>query len=196
MVERQLQPRNICDPRVLAAMEKVPRECFVPEESRSRACEDGPLLIGCGQTISQPYIVAFMTELLELRGHERILEIGTGSGYQTAVLAELAAQVFTVEIVPELSSRAETVLAEQAVNNVHFRIGHGQAGWPEQAPFDRLILTAAPAHFPEGLFDQLADGGVAVAPIGDFSQVLVRYRKHAGRIEREETISVIFVPLV
>jgi protein-L-isoaspartate(D-aspartate) O-methyltransferase len=196
MVEQQLRQRGIRDERVLAALAEVPREAFVPQEERDRACDDGPLPIGCSQTISQPYIVAYMSERLELTGGERVLEIGTGSGYQAAVLSRLAAEVFTVEIIAELSRRASATLAGLGCRNVFFREGRGQDGWPEQAPFDRMILTAAPARFPEPLLEQLSEGGVAVAPVGERRQVLVRFRKRGGCIEREETIGVIFVPLV
>ncbi len=196
MVSRQLRTRGLGNERVLAAMERVPRERFVPADLAERACEDGPLPIGCGQTISQPYIVAYMTEKLELDGGERVLEIGTGSGYQAAVLAELATEVCTVEIVSALSRRAAATLAGLGYRNIRYREGRGQEGWPERAPFDRIVLTAAPSRFPDGLFEQLRDGGMALAPVGDFSQSLVRFRKRGGRVTAEELIAVIFVPLV
>lgn len=197
MVEMQIKARGIQDPGVLNAMLKVPREIFVPDSEKSRSYYDGPLGIGNGQTISQPYIVAYMTELLELEGHERVLEIGTGSGYQTAILAELSAEVYTVERVEKLGKRAETLLVDRLkYENIHFRIGDGRQGWPEQAPFHRIILTAAPEDFPEPLLSQLKENGIAVAPVGGFYQSMVRYRKVNGRISRETLIGVSFVPLI
>jgi len=197
MVEQQLRPRGIRDRAVLAAMGKVPRELFVEEGMRGSSYVDGPLPIGCRQTISQPYIVAYMTEELELTGSESVLEIGTGSGYQAAVLAETAARVFTVEVIPELSASARELLEVRlGYRNVFFRVGRGQEGWPEFAPFDRIVLTAAPAEFPVALFGQLGDGGMAIAPVGAGSQSLVRYRKKDGKILADELIGVIFVPLV
>lgn len=197
MVERQLRPRGIRDQAVLAAMGKVPRELFVPANYGANSYLDSPLAIGSGQTISQPYIVAYMTELLELSGRESVLEIGTGSGYQAAVLAETAASVHTVEVIPELSARARSLLQDRLhYRNVFFKVGRGQDGWPEFAPYDRIILTAAPAEFPAPLFDQLAEGGIAVAPVGTDSQRLVRYEKRQGRIHGQDMIGVIFVPLV
>jgi protein-L-isoaspartate(D-aspartate) O-methyltransferase len=197
MVERQLRPRGIRNDAVLSALGKVPRELFLEEGLRASSYVDGPLPIACRQTISQPYIVAYMTEQLELAGGESVLEIGTGSGYQAAVLAETAARVYTVEVIPELGAAAQALLAEGlGYGNVFFRIGHGQEGWPEHAPFDRIVLTAAPAEFPGGLFDQLADGGIALAPVGVDGQRLVRYHKKNGAIRAEELIGVIFVPLV
>jgi protein-L-isoaspartate(D-aspartate) O-methyltransferase len=164
MIEHDLSARGIRDPRVLAAMGRVPRERFVPPEELGRAYGDHPLPIGHGQTISQPYIVAFMTEQLRLRGDEKVLEIGTGSGYQAAVLAECAAEVYTIEIVAELAERSGKLLRELGYDNVHARAGDGYRGWPEQAPFEAIILTAAPDHVPQPLLDQLADGGRMIRP--------------------------------
>jgi protein-L-isoaspartate(D-aspartate) O-methyltransferase len=197
MVEGQLHARGIRSAGVLRAMAKIPRHCFVPEAERGSSYVNGPLPIGFGQTISQPYIVAYMTEALELRGGEKVLEIGTGSGYQTAVLAEIAAQVFTVEVIPELNASARELLSSGLnYKNVFFKIGRGQEGWPEFAPFERMIMTAAPEQFPGALFSQLSEGGIAIAPVGGVDQRLVRFSKRAGRIEATDLIGVIFVPLI
>ncbi|HEX7502884.1 MAG TPA: protein-L-isoaspartate(D-aspartate) O-methyltransferase [Acidobacteriota bacterium] len=197
MVEQQLLRRGIRDRGVLAAMNKVPRELFVDERARASSYADSPLAIDCRQTISQPYIVAYMTEQLELGGKESVLEIGTGSGYQAAVLAEVAARVYTVEVIPELSAQAQSLLKERLhYRNVFFKVGRGQDGWPEFAPYDRIMVTAAPAEFPDGLFAQLAEGGIAVSPVGSYEQRLVRFRKQSGKIHAEDLIGVIFVPLV
>ena len=197
MVEGQLRARGLRSPTVLQAMAKIPRHLFVPEAEKGHSYVNGPLPIGFGQTISQPYIVAYMTEALELRGGEKVLEIGTGSGYQTAVLAEIAAQVYTIEVIPELSRGARELLYNVFnYKNVFFKIGRGQEGWPEFAPFDRMILTAAPGQFPEALFAQLNEGGIIIAPVGGADQRLVRYGKRAGKIEGTDSIGVIFVPLV
>jgi protein-L-isoaspartate(D-aspartate) O-methyltransferase len=197
MVEQQLRARGIRDEAVLRAMGKVPRELFVGEELRASSYIDGPLPIDCRQTISQPYIVAYMSERLELSGGESVLEIGTGSGYQAAILAETAARVCTVEVIPELSAGARALLEERLeYRNILFKVGRGQEGWPEHAPFDRIVLTAAPAEFPRGLFDQLGEGGIALAPVGVDGQCLIRYHKKDGTIRADELIGVIFVPLV
>jgi protein-L-isoaspartate(D-aspartate) O-methyltransferase len=197
MVERQLRARGLRDESVLAAMGKVRRELFVDESSRESSYADAPLAIGCRQTISQPFIVAYMTEQLELSGRETVLEIGTGSGYQAALLAEISARVYTVEVIPELSSQARALLQDRLqYRNIFFRLGRGQEGWPEFAPYDRIILTAAPAEFPAALLAQLAEGGIAIAPVGTADQRLVRYRKQDGKIRAEDLIGVIFVPLV
>jgi protein-L-isoaspartate(D-aspartate) O-methyltransferase len=195
MVRDQLRARDIVDPRVLAAMLKVPRHEFVPEESRRSAYEDGALLLEMGQTISQPYIVAYMTQALELRGTERVLEIGTGSGYQAAVLAEIASEVCTIEILPKLQSQARTVLEKLGYRNIHFRVGDGYLGWPEHAPFDRIIVTAAPDEVPPPLLDQLSDGGRMIIPLGRLSQELVIFEKEKSKIKRHSTIPVRFVPM-
>lgn len=195
MVARQIAARGVEDPRVLEAMRRVPRHEFVPAEHAALAYTDQPLPIGDGQTISQPYIVALMSELLELDGSERVLEIGTGSGYQAAVLGELASRVYTIEIVEPLAARSAALLARLGYANVEVRAGDGYAGWPEQAPFDAVILTAAPPAVPQPLFDQLADGGRLVAPIGRDRQELVVYTKAGGEVSRESVIPVRFVPM-
>lgn len=197
MVENQIRSRGVSDPRVLEAMRKVPRHLFVSQFEKGCSYSDGPLPIGCGQTISQPYIVALMTELLELEGDERVLEMGTGSGYQTAVLAELCNEVYTMEVIASLGERAKDLLLNTFnYDNIRFKFASGREGWPEDAPFDRIILTAAPKTFPENLFDQLEEGGMAVAPVGDYYQQLMRYRKIDGQIKPEPLIAVAFVPFV
>jgi protein-L-isoaspartate(D-aspartate) O-methyltransferase len=197
MVERDLRARGIKNPQVLAAMESIPRHLFVPQNLQSSAYEDRPLPIGEGQTISQPYIVAFMTELLELKGGEKVLEIGTGSGYQTAVLARLAAQVYSVEILPPLSKQAQKRLEQMGVANIKFKVGDGFFGWQENAPFDAILLTASAAKLPEPLWHQLREGGRLVMPLGEPRQAqrLVRIRKNAGQPITEDFTGVLFVPL-
>ena len=196
MVETQIIARGVRDARVLAAMRKVPRHRFVDDAQRAEAYEDHPLPIPGNQTISQPYIVALMTELLELAPASRVLEIGTGSGYQSAVLAELADHVYTIEIVPELARLAETRLKELGYDNVTVREGDGYRGWPEHAPFDAIIVTAAPERIPQPLLDQLAPGGVMVIPVGGFFQELKVFRKSAdGRITEKDILPVRFVPM-
>ena len=197
MIERDISRRGIKDQRVLRVMATLPRHVFVPEEMRSSAYQDRPLPIGAGQTISQPYIVAFMSELLELTGGERVLEIGTGSGYQTAVLAGLAEQVFSVEILPDLSARAERTLKQLGIQNVKLKVGNGFHGWAEEAPFDAIMITAAAPKIPPPLWNQLSDGGVLIMPLGKegHTQKLIRARKIGGRQVIEEHSAVIFVPL-
>jgi protein-L-isoaspartate(D-aspartate) O-methyltransferase len=197
MVSRDLRGRGIKDERVLAAMSAVPRHLFVPEAQRSSAYEDRPLPIGEGQTISQPYVVALMTELLELRSREKVLEIGTGSGYQTAVLARLAAEVFSIEIVPALSQRANRILTDLGVKNIVLKVGDGFYGWEERGPFDAILVTAAAAKIPEALSQQLQEGGRLVMPLikGPKNQSLIRARKSAGKLIIEELSAVLFVPL-
>ena len=195
MVAEQLRARDVRDERVLAVMGSVPRHRFVPRAQRELAYEDHPLPIGYEQTISQPYIVAFMSEMLELSGDEKVLEIGTGSGYQAAVLAELAAEVYTIEIVEPLGTLAAEVLADAGYENVHVRTGDGYRGWPEQAPFDAIIVTAAPDHVPPALLEQLAVGGRLVLPVGDREQSLARIRRTPDGYEREELLPVRFVPM-
>src|SRR5918994_4029538 len=197
MIERDIARRGIKDQRLLRAMASLPRHLFVPEEMRRSAYQDRPLPIGAGQTISQPYIVAFMTELLELEGRERVLEIGTGSGYQTAVLAALAEQVFSVEILAELSARADRTLKQLGSQNVKLKVGNGFHGWAEEAPFDAIMVTAAAPEIPLPLWNQLREGGVLIMPLGKegHTQQLIRARKIGGRDVIEEHSAVIFVPL-
>ena len=195
MVREQIAGRGIRDPRVLAALARVPRHELVPEAQREYAYEDQPLPIGYEQTISQPFVVAYMTEQLQLRGDERVLEIGTGSGYQAAVLSLLAREVYSIEIVKELGERARADLARLGYANVHVRVGDGYRGWPEQAPFDAIIVTAAPGHVPQPLIDQLAVGGRLVLPVGGFDQELLRIERDATGLRREHLIGVRFVPM-
>ena len=197
MVKRQICSRGVRDQKVIDAMLAVPREKFVTRYEKNSSYHDGPLPIGHRQTISQPYIVAYMTEMLELKGEENVLELGTGSGYQTAVLAEIANHVYTVEVIELLGRRAQTLLEEKMdYQNISFKYANGRHGWPEKAPFDRIMITAAPVSFPEPLFDQLAEGGIAIAPVGDFYQQLVKYSKVNGRIVTTNLIAVAFVPFV
>lgn len=196
MVELQIKRRGIRDKRVLDAMLKVPRHLFVPEQMKELAYGDEPLPIGEGQTISQPYIVAYMTETLKLTGREKVLEIGTGSGYQTAILAELAREVYTVELIPELSRRAQKVLSELGFQNIHFLVGDGTRGWPENAPYEAILVSAAPATVPRSLIDQLKDNGRMIIPVGTDYQELVLIRKIMDGWEEERLIGVRFVPLV
>ena len=197
MIERDLVSRGIRDRRVLEAMGSIERELFVPEKLSSRAYEDRPLPIGEGQTISQPYMVAFMTELLNLTGTERLLEIGTGSGYQTAVLGKLAAAVYSIEIIPQLSERAKVLLNRLGFDNVHLKVGDGFFGWEEQGPFDAILVTAAAAKIPEPLWRQLREGGRLIMPLGaeKQGQALVRVTKSDGKQVVEELTGVVFVPL-
>jgi len=195
MVNEQLRARDIKDERVLAAMLKVPRHEFVTPEFTELAYQDGALPIRQGQTISQPYIVAHMTELLELRAGDRVLEVGTGSGYQAAVLAEIAAEVFTIEIIPELQREASEILGKLGYTNIRFRVGDGYAGWPEHAPFDKIIVTAAPEDIPKPLIDQLTDGGRLVIPVGGINQELVVVDKEKSGVTRRSSIPVRFVPM-
>ena len=199
LVERLIE-QGIRDPRVLAAFARVPRRQFVPEESASHSEADRPLDIGHGQTISQPFIVAAMTEALHLQGRERALEVGTGSGYQTAILCELLAELRSIEIVPELSLRAQRVLRELGYENVEFRIGDGALGWPEAAPFDAILVAAAPATVPPALLEQLAPGGRLVIPVGQTSenQELQLWTRDpaTGALEREVLMLVRVVPLI
>lgn len=196
MVERQLRPRGIDDPRVLRVMGKVPREKFIAQELASRAYEDRPLPIGFGQTISQPFIVAFMTQALKPKPTDRVLEIGTGSGYQAAVLGELVKEVYTIEIVRPLAQRAAVVLNALEYKNVLVKAGDGYKGWPEHAPFDAIIVTAAPDHVPQPLVEQLKEGGRMVIPVGKtFAQELKVFEKRAGALKQTAVLPVKFVPL-
>jgi protein-L-isoaspartate(D-aspartate) O-methyltransferase len=196
MVEQQLKPRGIKDERVLAAMAKVPREEFVSADARADAYEDGPLPIGYDQTISQPYIVAFMTEQLRPKPSDRVLEIGSGSGYQAAILGELVAAVYTIEIVEPLGKSAEATLQRLGYKNVHFRVGDGYKGWPENAPFEAIIVTCAPDKVPQPLVDQLKDGGRMVIPVGErFAQQLYLLEKKNGQLKQSATLPVRFVPM-
>ncbi len=196
MVETQLENRDIHDKQVIQAMRSVPRHIYVPEAQRSRSYGDYPLPIGYGQTISQPYIVAYMTQALNLEGDEKVLEIGTGSGYQAAVLSELVEEVYTMEIIEPLARRAEKLFREQDIRNIHVRFGNGYKGWPEEAPFDAIIVTAAPAQVPEALIKQLAPGGRIIVPVGTYSQQLRLIRKSSdGRISQKSLLPVLFVPM-
>lgn len=195
MVESQIARRGVADSVVLAALRQVPRHQFVPEKYRGAAYADEPLPIGEGQTISQPYIVAYMTEALELQPHDRVLEIGTGSGYQAAVLAEIVDSVFTIEIVQPLAERAESTLTSLGYANIFVRAGDGYRGWPEHAPFDAVIVTAAPDHVPQPLIDQLAPGGRMVIPVGEFHQELLVIRRTDQGVITDTTLAVRFVPM-
>ncbi len=197
MVTHQLHARDIVDARVLRAMEHVPRHLFVPKDFRHLAYRDTPLPIGQGQTISQPYMVALMSQLLSVEPGRRILEIGTGSGYQAAVLAEMGAVVFTIEIVPELGRQAQKTLEATGYTNIHLKIGDGYQGWSEHAPFDAIIVTCAPTRIPEPLTEQLAEGGRMVIPSGKkYDQQLLMLTKQEGKIKQEKIVDVRFVPMV
>ncbi len=195
MVDEQLRARGIKDPRVLEAMARVPRHLFVPEGQRDEAYGDFPLPIGHGQTISQPYIVAFMTEALRLEPTHRVLEIGTGSGYQAAVLAELAGQVFTIEIIEELAASARRTLSEAGYTNVTVRTGNGYLGWLEHAPYDRIMVTAAPENVPPALVEQLKIDGLMAIPVGSLTQELRVLRRTSSGLETLVTLPVRFVPM-
>jgi len=197
MVQQQLRTRGIKDERVLAAIAKVPREEFVPQDSRAASYDDGPLPIGYDQTISQPYIVAFMTEQLRPKTSDRVLEVGTGSGYQAAILAELVAEVYTIEIVEALAKNAEATLQRLGYKNMHVKVGDGYKGWPEYAPFDAIIVTCAPDKVPQLLTDQLKDGGRMVIPVGErFAQQLYLLEKKNGQLKESVTLPVRFVPMM
>ena len=199
MVRTQIQERDVRNPAVLRVMRLVPRHLFIPEAVRAQAYEDHPVPVGYGQTISQPYIVGLMTELLEPRKDSKVLEIGTGSGYQAAVLSGLVQQLFSIEIVPELARSSAALLDKLGYRNVTVRWGDGYKGWPEQAPFDRIIVTAAPPELPKALLDQLKPGGKLVAPVGStvFGQDLIVVDKTPdGKLRRRSVIPVMFVPMV
>ena len=196
MVRRQIEARGVGDTAVLRAMREVPRHSFVPEAPPAQAYADYPLPIGYGQTISQPYIVAFMAAAADISPGDRVLEIGTGSGYGAAVLAELASQVYTIEIVPELAERARGTLGRLGFENVEVRTGNGWLGWPEHAPYDAVVVTAAPDEVPPNLVDQLAVGGTLVVPVGDLLQTLRVLRKTPRGMVEEASLPVRFVPMV
>ena len=197
MVADQIEARGVRDPRVLEALRRVPRHLFVPEGQRGEAYADRPIPIGHGQTISQPYIVAYMTEVLQVEPAHRVLEIGTGCGYQTAILAELAAEVYSIERLAELAERARGTLDAQGYTGVHIRTGDGYAGWPEHAPFDRILGAAAAEHVPPALVDQLGEGGILVMPIGTtWSQELRVLQKRGRDLHTLATLPVRFVPMV
>ena len=197
MVEK-LRRYKIKDERILAAMSKVRRHVYIPENKRpwTRPYGDHPSPIGHGQTISQPYIVAYMTEQIDVQPGETVLEVGTGSGYQAAILAELGARVYSIEIIPELSDHAQAVLAAEGYTNVAVRTGDGYKGWPEHQPFDAIIVTCAPEEVPQALVDQLKEGGRMILPLGGDVQRLVILRKKRGKIEKENDMLVRFVPMV
>ncbi|MFZ2196979.1 MAG: protein-L-isoaspartate(D-aspartate) O-methyltransferase [Thermodesulfovibrionales bacterium] len=197
MIKTQLIPRGIKDKRVLEAMERVPRHLFVDSSNITNAYSDMALSIGEGQTISQPYMVAVMTELLELNGTQKVLEIGTGSGYQAAVLAELSKDVYTIERIALLAERAKKRFENLSYLNIHIKADDGTLGWPEEAPFDRIIITAGSPEIPTPLIEQLAEGGIIVLPVGDlYSQQLLKYRKSGGNPKIEYHTPCVFVPLI
>ncbi len=197
MVETQLKSRDIQSERVLEAMKKVPRHLFMPASVRQYAYVDSPVPIGKGQTISQPYIVGLMTQTVDPKPGDRALEVGTGSGYQAAVLGELVQEVYTIEIIPDLAERAEKVLAESGYDNVEVRQGDGYQGWPEKAPFDIILVTAAPEIIPQPLIDQLAEGGRLVVPVGPQGEIqtLTLVTKEKGEVQRTHITGVRFVPM-
>ncbi len=196
MVKNQIESRGVKDEKVLSAMRKVPRHLFVLDNMKAYAYQDEPLPIGEGQTISQPYIVAYMTEALSLKGDERALEVGTGSGYQAAVLAEIVKEVYTVEIVRELSLRAQEVLEKLEYKNIFFHIGDGTLGWKEHAPYDVIMVTAAPAKVPQALKDQLNISGRMVIPIGSMFQELILVASEKRKFKEKKLLPVRFVPLI
>jgi protein-L-isoaspartate(D-aspartate) O-methyltransferase len=195
MVEKQLKARGIRSQSVLTAMQKVPRHRFVSASQWREAYEDHPLPIGQGQTISQPYIVAYMTEAADITAQEKVLEIGTGSGYQAAVLGELAKEVYSIEIIPELTERAQQILRELGYDNVHAKTGNGWLGWPEHAPFDAILVTAAPDEVPAALVEQLAVNGRLLIPVGrDYQEMTIITKTEKG-VVRRHTLPVRFVPM-
>ena len=194
-MEGQIKARFIKDKRVLEAMGKVHRHLFVPEDIRNLAYTDRPLSIGQGQTISQPYIVALMTECLSLKGDEKVLEIGTGSGYQAAILAELGDSIFTIEIIENLANKAEETLKKLGYDNVLVKVGDGYFGWPEHAPFQAIIVTCAPESIPRPLIEQLSEGGRMVIPVGEYYQMLKLILKKDGELIEKDIIPVLFVPM-
>jgi protein-L-isoaspartate(D-aspartate) O-methyltransferase len=195
MVQEQIERRGVSNPLVLEAMRRVPRHLFVPPPLRDRAYDDMPLPIGSGQTISQPFIVAYMTDAARVRRGDRVLEIGAGSGYQAAVLAAIGAHVFSIEILPEVALATRAALQAAGIAGVEVRTGDGYHGWPEEAPFDAILVTAAPETTPEPLVGQLAEGGRLIVPVGAGSQELVRLTRTASGLEREPLLPVRFVPM-
>jgi protein-L-isoaspartate(D-aspartate) O-methyltransferase len=195
MVKTQLAGRDIVDMPLLDAMRRVPRHLFIPAKLRRKAYQDHPVPIGLEQTISQPYIVAFMTQVLKLQKDDRVLEIGTGSGYQAAILGELVKEVWTMEIIPELGDRSKKLLAELGYKNIKVRVGDGYQGWPDQAPFDAVIVTAAPPKIPRPLLEQLKIGGRMIIPVGNNRQELVLIRRTEQGYERRRVLPVSFVPM-
>ncbi|MCA9256005.1 MAG: protein-L-isoaspartate(D-aspartate) O-methyltransferase [Phycisphaerales bacterium] len=199
MVRTQIEGRDVRDPRVIAAMRNTPRHWFVTDEEQARAYADSPLSIGAGQTISQPYIVAHMSELIDLAPHEKVLEIGTGSGYQAAVLSELTDNVYTIEIIESLARRAIATFEAHGYRNIHVRIGDGYRGWPDAAPFDAIIVTCAPEDIPQPLIDQLAPDGRLCIPVGPNNvrgqQLIVVTKLANGELRREVRAAVRFVPM-
>jgi protein-L-isoaspartate(D-aspartate) O-methyltransferase len=198
MVRQQIMARGVEDPVVLEAMRKVPRHLFVPEKYRAFSYRDHPLPIGQGQTISQPYVVAFMTEALDLEPSDKVLEIGTGSGYQAAVLGEIVEEVYTIEIIEKLGKKARKTLETLGYKHIHVKIGDGYKGWPEMAPFDAIIVTCAPEQIPKALIEQLNEGGRMIIPVGRVGAIqrLVRAVKKKGKLETKEVMPVRFVPMV
>jgi len=199
MIREQIASRGIKNPEVLRGMGEIPRHLFVPANVREQAYEDRPVPIGHGQTISQPFIVGFMTELLDVQGRHRILEIGTGSGYQAAILSKLAREVFTMEIVPELAQSAEVLFRRLGYKNIFVRSGNGYLGWPEASPFDRIIVTAAPPEIPQVLIDQLKPGGRLLAPVGISpanQQIVMVEKTKDGKVVERAVLPVRFVPMV
>lgn len=195
MVEKQIISRGIQDSQLIRAMIRIPRHKFIPEDLREHAYGDNPIPIGMDQTISQPYIVALMTELLKLQEGEKVLEVGTGSGYQTAILAEMECEVYTMEILEPLVEKARQVLESLGYKKIHYRIGDGYIGWQEHSPFDAIIVTAAPEHIPQPLIEQLKVNGKMIIPVGDMNQELILIKKTEKRIEMKTVTPVRFVPM-
>jgi protein-L-isoaspartate(D-aspartate) O-methyltransferase len=196
MVRTQIEERGIADPQILRVMCQIPRTAFVPEDLRKDAYADHPVPIGFGQTISQPYIVAYMLEALRLSPNDRVLEIGTGCGYQTALLAKLVCRVYSIEIIPALSVSAESTLVRLGLHNVRYRVGDGSLGWPEESPFDAIVVTAAPPEVPPPLLEQLGNKGRLIVPVGNSgSQHLVLIERHQEQLYRQKLVPVRFVPL-
>ena len=199
MVDEHIAARGVKHPAVLKAMRDIPRHLFVLEQYQSEAYADQPLPIGSGQTISQPYIVALMSEMLRPAANATVLEVGTGSGYQAAILCKLFKKVYSIELLPELSARAQAAIAKVGLKNIEFRVGDGYKGWPEHAPYDRIILTAAPAEVPQGLVDQLAPGGMLLGPVGDdpnYQRLMVVEKSKNGEVTQSVSYPVRFVPMV